>query len=374
MRNVAVCGNLIRNVFPQNDSFATITMHGLAVTFGVIDTKEPAFDRNAPEHVEKVLVKVRAFSCNFRDKSLIFEAATRGPRKSFYVLGSEFCGEVIETGAGVTALHPGDRVIGNGQYPRTGITGARSGLPTNHGSKEYQVFHQAKLLKIPANMPDSDAAAFPIGAQTTYSMIRKLGLEPGERVLVTAAKSNTSLFAVNALHRHDVQVYASTTSTAFADELTKMGVREVFRIDPACTHFLEHDGIRDLCTETGGFDAVIDPFSDLHLGKAVPAMAYGGRYVTCGYYDQYASMVGEQFTPAGLAWNDIMDFVRSNNLHIIGNCLGETDDLIRALQDYEAGRLAVVIDSLHGQRQVGAFFDRTYNAPDRFGKAVYCYE
>ena len=30
MRNVAVCGRLIRTVFPQNDSFTTITLHGIA--------------------------------------------------------------------------------------------------------------------------------------------------------------------------------------------------------------------------------------------------------------------------------------------------------------------------------------------------------
>jgi NADPH:quinone reductase-like Zn-dependent oxidoreductase len=349
-------------------------MHGLPVTFGVIDTKEPAFDRHASEYADKVLVKVRAFSCNYRDKNLIFKMTTKGPPRSFYVLGSEFCGEVVTVGTGVTAVRPGDRVIGNGQYPHSGIEGVRGGLPTNHGSKEYQVFHQAQLLKIPAGMSDEVAAAFPIGAQTTYSMVRKLNLQPGERVLVTAAKSNTALFAINTLRQYDVQVYATTTSMAFADELSKMGVREVFHIDPACPHFLRHERMRAFCTDTGGFDAVIDPFFDVHLGKVVSAMAYGGRYVTCGRYDQYASIIGEHFTPTGLPWNAIMEIAMMKNLHLIGNCIGQTDDLVRALQDYDAGRLPVVIDSLHSQRQVGAFFDRTYNARDRFGKVVYCYE
>ena len=202
------------------------------MTFGVIDTTEPAFDPDAPAQADQVLLKVRAFSCNYRDKNLIFKMTTKGPQTSFYVLGSEFCGEVVAAGARVTDFRPGDRVIGNGQYPHSGIEGVRGGLPTNHGSKEYQVLHQAKLLKIPASMSDDVAAAFPIGAQTTYSMIRKLHLQPGERVLVTAAKSNTSLFAINALRQYDVQVYATTTSMAFADELTKMGVQEVFHLEP----------------------------------------------------------------------------------------------------------------------------------------------
>jgi hypothetical protein len=85
-------------------------------------------------------------------------------------------------------------------------------------------------------------------------------------------------------------------------------------------------------------------------------------------------MVGEEFRSTGLPWNAIMGVVMMKNLHLIGNCIGQTDDLVRALQDYDAGRLPVVIDSLHSQRQVGAFFDRTYNAQERFGKVVYCYE
>jgi hypothetical protein len=41
-----------------------------------------------------------------------------------------------------------------------------------------QIELDVKLLKIPPQMPDEVAAVFSIGAQTTYSMIRKLKLEP----------------------------------------------------------------------------------------------------------------------------------------------------------------------------------------------------
>ena len=57
----------------------------------------------------------------------------------------------------------------------------------------------------------------------------------------------------------------------------------------------------------------------------------------------------------------------------MGNCLGTTEDLKNALQDYASGDLKVIIDSVFTGNQVGAFFDRTYNAPDRFGKVVYRY-
>ena len=43
-------------------------------------------------------------------------------------------------------------------------------LPANHASKEFQIFHKAKLTKIPDSMPDETAASFSIGAQTTYAV------------------------------------------------------------------------------------------------------------------------------------------------------------------------------------------------------------
>jgi hypothetical protein len=62
-----------------------------------------------------------------------------------------------------------------------------------------------------------------------------------------------------------------------------------------------------------------------------------------------------------------------NNISIIGNCPGTTDDLRAALTDYERGGLRA--DHRHGvRRRCGnAFLDRTFNASDRFGKVVYRY-
>ena len=36
-----------------------------------------------------------------------------------------------------------------------------------------------------------------------------------------------------------------------------------------------------------GFDAVLDPYFDLHLNRSVPVLASFGRYVTCGVERQF---------------------------------------------------------------------------------------
>lgn len=374
MKNVAICGRKIGRSVSNYNSIETIEMNGVPLCCGLIHTKDTHFDRNSPENRFSVLVKKRAFSCNYRDKNLIFKMSTRGPEDSFYVVGSDFVGEVVDTGSQVTGLQIGDRVIGNNAYPESGVKGVPPGVPTNNASKEYQVFHQVKLIKVPQEMPDEVAAAFSIGAQTTYSMIRKLNLTKGSNLLVTAAKSNTSLFAINALKKHSVNIYATTTSMRFEEELRAMGVKEVILIEPMHNSLTDNQSLKKIVSDLGGFDCVFDPFFDLHLGQVVNLMAAGGRYITCGLYDQYFDLIGQQISPLHLDSSHIMASVMLKNLQIIGNCIGQTEDLKNAIQDYASGHLNVAIDSVFSDKQVGAFFRRTYNAKDRFGKVVYKYD
>lgn len=58
----------------------------------------------------------------------------------------------------------------------------------------------------------------------------------------------------------------------------------------------------------------------------------------------------------------------------MGNCLGETEDLAQALQEYTPGALPVTTDAVFEGSQVGAFIHRTYCAGDRFGKVIYQYD
>jgi NADPH:quinone reductase-like Zn-dependent oxidoreductase len=373
MRNVAICGPGFKSLLSQNP-LETFEMEGIKIFCGVVQTPDIHFDRNAPENKDKVWVKVRAFSCNYRDKSLILHMATQGPVTSFYVVGSEFVAEVVDFGPDVPGLQVGDRVIGNGSYPKAEVEGVIGGLPTNHGSKEYQAFHWVKLMKIPPQMSDEVAAVFPIGAQTSYSMARKLNLKAGENVLVTSAKSNTSLFAINALKKYPVKVYTTSTSRRFEEELKQMGVRQLVQIDPQQATFIENDTLKQIATKIGGFDGIIDPFFDLHLGKALTIMGSGARYVTCGRHDQYSRFIGKDFGHPQWSMGDILTVLMLGNMQLIGNCIGQTEDLRQAVEDYAADKFKVTLDSTFSHGQVAAFFERTYNDPARFGKVVYKYE
>ncbi|HEX2269122.1 MAG TPA: zinc-binding dehydrogenase, partial [Pyrinomonadaceae bacterium] len=211
-------------------------------------------------------------------------------------------------------------------------------------------------------------------AQTTYSMVRKLNLEPEANVLVTAAKSNTSLFAINALKAQGMNVYATTTSPKHADKVRQLGIKDLFVVDSDLDNFINHEQIRDVVIETGGFDGIVDPFFDIHLPKVLDVMGPGAKYVTCGLHEQYQKVIGQTTSYPQVSVKTLLLKAMFKNLQIIGNCIGTTSDLQKALDDYSSKSLPVVVDSSFSGKQAGAFLDRTYNASDRFGKVVYQYD
>jgi len=374
LKNFAVCGERVKELLPDNDSIEMVQIKGHPVTCGIITSEAPRFDKRSPDFESHVLIQVRAFSCNYRDMNLIFTALKKGPGESFYSIGSEFVGEVLEVGAKVTSVRVGDRVIGDCYYHGGGIAPPIQGVVTNHASKEYQIVPASKVIRIPNPMPDDVAASFTIGAQTTYSMVRKLNLEPGSNVLVTAAKSNTSLFAINALKAQGINVYATTTSSQHAEKVQNLGIKQLFVVDSNIDTFIKHEEIRDVVMQIGGFDGVIDPFFDIHLPKVLDVMGPGAKYVTCGLHEQYQNLIGQSTSYPQVSLKTVLLKAMFRNLTIIGNCIGTTSDLQRALNDYSSKSLPVVVDSTFRGKQAGAFLDRTYNSGDRFGKVVYQYD
>ncbi|WNJ16378.1 zinc-binding alcohol dehydrogenase family protein [Pontibacter sp. G13] len=350
-----------------------------SVSAGLIETLDTPFDAQHPAYQDQVLVKKRAFSCNYRDKALVLKAKHRidsfaeSSKVKFYTMGSEFVGEVVAVGSQVKHLTVGDRVIGNGNYPYSGYQDVRPGLPTNHGSKELEVFHHGKLVTIPNEMSDEIAAGFPIGGQTSYSMIRKLNLSSGERVLVTAGTSNTSMFAIAALKHLPVEVCVLTTRDTHVEKLKALGADRVFVIERGLQSFKQAPEVIKDAKLNGPYNAVIDPFFDIYLGQVVDVMAIESRYVTCGMYAQpyVADEAVMETLPNNMA--HVLSHAMMKNMQIIGNCIGKTSDLEKSIEDYASGKLEVVIDQVYTDNQIGEFFDRSFNSSDRFGKVIYKY-
>jgi NADPH:quinone reductase-like Zn-dependent oxidoreductase len=346
----------------------TTRIDGEPVSVGLTETPRPRFDPQAPDRRRSALVRVNAFSCNYRDGAVVTTLAARcrtEPSSRAYI-GSDFTGVVEAVGADVAGVHEGDRVIGDSSYPYA-VVGAHAGVPTNHASCRFRILHESKLMTIPAAMPDEVAAGFGVAAQTSYSMIRRLAPSPGASVLVTAARSATSLVALGALRARSLRVYAATTATEPNGAFDALDVERVVRLDPARPDW--DSPLRLLAEEIGGFDYVVDPFFDVYLERVIGLMSLGGRYVTCGLR---APSAGENGRHGDLRAVMVEAFAR--NVELIGNCLGSSEDLAAAVDDYARAQLPIPVDSIFDAASGAAYLDRSFNARDRFGKVVCRYD
>jgi len=374
MKSVAICNKEFINLYPRNKSLKTATIENQDITVGLIET--PDFDYNNIKD-DEVLIEKLAFSSNYRDKTLLLQnnynlvkRAKENKDKYYYsFFGSEFVGNVIKIGDNVKRMVIGDRVIPIYSYPYARNPEIEPGVLSNFCSQRYEIFHQDGLIHIPDKMPNEIAASFTIGAQTVYGMINRINPFKGANVLVTSAKSNTSLMAISALKKHQVNVYALTTSIGFDQVFQKLGVKGVVHFEKDLSKL----SLFKLSDSVGGFDFVIDPFFDLHIGIITNVMNYESKYVTCGCYDQYAPFRTNEFGIQGDNLSNILNNCIKKNIHLMGNCIGYEKDIMEAVQDYLDGKFSVIIDSVFSGMKVAEFLNRTYNDVNRLGKVVYKY-
>ncbi|WP_430908664.1 quinone oxidoreductase family protein [Maribacter sp. 2-571] len=356
-------------------SYGSFSLENEQINVGLIEEEDLELS-NSSDPDNRVLVKKKAISCNYRDKSLTFKYNKQVSDKmemgvpSFSYIGSEFVGEVVDVGKNVSGFKIGDRVISNIAYPSYDPTYA-GGLATNHGSRRIDDFYPNKLIKISNKIPDEVAACLSIAGFTAHSMVRKV-VRPNIKVLVTAGRSSTSLAAISALKNHPVEVYVMSSTDQNNNELKELGATDVIMVNHDTDSYLPD--IQKVIKDFTGFDAVIDPLFDIHLPKITELMTYDSKYVTCGFYNQFPLFSKTSFEPRGKSFSEIITEVMTKNISLIGNCIGSYEDGIKAIKDCESGKFQVVVDKVFSKGEESEFFDATYNFKEKFGKVVYRYD
>jgi NADPH:quinone reductase-like Zn-dependent oxidoreductase len=111
-----------------------------------------------------------------------FSFGLRTPKNP--ILGNEFAGTVEAVGSGVTRFKVGDVVFG--------YRGQAMGAYT-----EYICMNaEGMLAPIPPNLGSPEAAVVPYGALTALTLLRRLNIQPGQRVLVNGASGKIGAFAL----------------------------------------------------------------------------------------------------------------------------------------------------------------------------------
>ncbi|MFE6505263.1 type I polyketide synthase, partial [Kitasatospora sp. NPDC057738] len=221
----------------------------------------PADTAERPLGPGEVRIGVRAAGVNFRDVLL---ALGMYPERA--ELGSEGAGVVLEVGAEVTDLAPGERVFG--LFPG--------------GFGPVAVADRRRLARIPAGWTFTEAASMPVVFVTAYyGLVDVAAARPGESVLVHAAAGGVGMAAVQLARHLGLEVYG-TANPGKWDALRAAGLDDAHIASSRDLAFEE-----SFRTATGGrgVDVVLNSLAGEFTDASLRLLAEGGRFADMGKAD-----------------------------------------------------------------------------------------
>lgn len=226
----------------------------------------------------QVLVRMHAASVNFRDLSVATGKYMMSKLPPDLVPLSDGAGEVIEVGAGVDRVKPGDRVAGifmqgwlGGEHEpwhgATALGGAIDGVLA-----EYVVFDQQGLVHIPAHLSYRQAATLPCAAVTAWHGLTELKpVGPGQNVLVLGT-GGVSMFGLQLARAAGARVIVTSSSDEKLERAKALGASD--SINYKATEDW-HKAVRAL-TGGRGVDHVLEVGGPGTLQRSIGAARMGG--------------------------------------------------------------------------------------------------
>lgn len=158
----------------------------------------------------EAVVKIAAIGINFID---VYFREGRYPAPVPFVDGQEAAGAVVEVGADVTTVKPGDRVA------YTGVIGAYA---------EYAAVPADRLVRVPDKITDQQAAAAMLQGMTAhYLMNSTYPLKKGETALIHAAAGGVGLLLVQMAKNIGARVIATVGTEEKAKLAREAGADEI---------------------------------------------------------------------------------------------------------------------------------------------------
>ncbi|MHB8880157.1 MAG: NAD(P)-dependent alcohol dehydrogenase [Thermodesulfovibrionales bacterium] len=271
--------------------------------------------RDMPKPVpgaEDVLIRVHAASINPVDWK-IRQGMTRILTGSKFpkVLGCECSGEVIETGAKVTGLRVGDRVIG---FP---------GIRRLAAFAEYVVVSEKNAFPMSGNISFEEASTLPVAGLTALQSLQKLGhISPDSNVLINGGSGGVGTFAIQIAKIFGARITA-VASRPNAPLLKELGA------DLTLDYRQE-----DFTKSSERYDIVFDTVSTRSFSECRRVLAPRGVYVNTL---PTVSILLYQYGIGFLLEKKARSVMVSPN----------AADMQWMLQQIEAGRLRVVIDRVY---------------------------
>ena len=236
-------------------------------------------DTPAPQAGE-VRVKLKTSALNRRDYWI---TAGMYPGLTLpCVSGSDGAGIVDAVGEGVDEARLGKEVViyparawGNGQAC-SGPEFRVLGMPDQGTFAEYICVPAADIAAKPQHLNWEQAAAVPLAGLTSWRAVRtQAEVQAGQKVLITAAGSGVSTFAIQWCTQLGAEVYVSSGSREKLDKAKALGV-----VDGV--NYRDQDFVQQLHDKSGGFDVIIDSAGGDGVNALLGTLNPAGRYVFFG--------------------------------------------------------------------------------------------
>ena len=305
---------------------------------------------------DDVIVRVRATTLNYHD---IF---TRRGMPGIAVpmpciMGIDFAGDIVDTGANVTDWNVGDRVMID-PTDRVG-PGGLIGEMWHGGLSEYCRVPTHHLMKLPADVTYDAAACLPVAYGTALRMMYTIGeVKDGDKVLILGASGGVGTCCVQLARLRGCEVIACASSESKLTRLKELGATHVVDYTKqdfakwvygafGKPHRRRFDGGVDVVVNFTGGDTWVPSLKILHRQ---------GKILTCG-------------ATAGFDPKEDLRYIWTYELRILGSNGWMREDLFTLLELIQSGRLRPVVDDALPLEEVNEAF-RLLEDREVFGKVL----
>jgi len=209
----------------------------------------------------------------------------------------------------------------------------------------------ANLAPVAEGVTDEEAAAFGLVGLTAMGMVKKAGILPGQKVLITGIGGGVATAALSICKWLGCAVAVTSRHGWKLEKAKALGA----------DHGILDEGqewSRDVRAWTGkrGAECVIDSIGDAVHMNCIASLARGGAFVTCG-----ATSGPKTTTHSGrIFWGQ---------LRLLGSTMGSNDDFREVVSLLNAGKIGPVVDSVHPWEKAGEAWGRLESG-EQFGKVV----
>lgn len=302
---------------------------------------------------KQILMKVKAVSLNFRDKSIMDGVYLPELMDEPFVPVSDAVGEVVSAGSDVTRFNVGDRVVSHlytkwiEGTPSQDYAPTAVGGPNNGGLAEYMILDEDATVMAPLTMTDEEASTLPIAALTVWFSLVEYGkIKAGDTVLVQGT-GGVSIYAIQIASALGARVIVTTSSDAKGERVKKLGAKEI--INYVKTPDWEKEVLR--LTNGKGAQHIIEVVGGSSMNRSIDAVALQGNIFVVGFLE---SMMAEINLFSLLA----------KQARVQGIYVGHRkafDDMIKAFNELD---IKPVIDTVYS-------FEETIKAYEHLGRGAF---